>query len=587
MSSAYTFRTPQIPVCSLRAKEIGFARTGFEANFANLFPPRSILDLLSLLDSGESEDFHLIEWVKLFNDLEGWAECAPLLTKRLVTSFLVQSMVPDAVRFMALSRLSEYIAGISGGLPEVVFDCLDAAKETAEGQGREGLVLLAALREKNYRVVVEHCFSKRVEPRKYFELNCIYFNWKNEEQLAGPLGCMAGEKYKAFSYVITCFNKMTDNSKIQVIESYLISNNNTKFEPAEMKWLDFYVKPFKGLYWDLISDFAKKILFSIYGQAGLDSLSFLLEIIGSENKSGSTDNSKVLPRIKFWMNYTDSIQRFKLIMNTINRDKYVDYLDGIDVLTFHDVSPQPMVLLLDLGGVIVSQYLGESFAEIRAFKKTSSVSDDFFEKIISNSNYFREFKFDGYSDHAFGWQHYAAKLLFEKFKISINKNVKYFKGLPEKAGKISSNKLIRPDAEYFTSRSKFLDNWIDQFWNREMINYPGQRFDLELEKYNLANLIISDPEPFKSEIITPFSFYQLLTKSSKAYKDLKGTVIRSKSGEIEIIERFSFCECYVSIGGRSVCKNNEFYLDHKYKDVEIIDKELIKNYHAMVREALN
>lgn len=494
MSSTYTFRTPQIPACSLRAKEICFAGSGFEANLENVFTPRSVLDLLSLLDSGESEDFHLIEWVKLFNDLEGWAECAPLLTKNLVTSFLVQSMAQDAVRFMALSRLSEYIGGASGGIPEVVFDCLDSAKGLSEGRSKEGLELLIALREKSYQNILQRCYKSGKSPRKFFELNCIFYNWENEYKLALELGGFASERVTNFNYMKSFFDLMAEQSRVQVVEGYLLKNTKFKFETVELKWLDNKVKPCRGPYWFLISDSAKQVLLKLYGSLGLNKLNILLEKISSENRHGNKENSNVISRVKFWTNYSDSIKRFRLVMSQADLETYADIMDGVDVTSYAEPSSNPMVLLLDLGFAVVAQYLGGYYAEIRFFKNRDKFQDIFFDKNISNSEFFRSYKFDGYCDHAFGWQNYAVKLLRERFDIAFNEDLKFFYSLPRPAGEIYGKELNRPDNKYFSDRSQYIDSWVDKFWGREKKNYPGENINLKQEKYNLSNLIISDLE---------------------------------------------------------------------------------------------
>ena len=484
------FRSPRIPVPSLAGYRVAFGVEVPSLSELALFPPRTILDLLSLIEADNDTRIELIEWVRLFSDLDGWHECAPALSKKLVVSFLTKSMKRLDVRFMALSRMSEYIGLGAVKLPEVVFDSLDEAYDSSSGDIRSSLGILISLREKDYQSLAKLCIDSHMAPRAYFESHSLYFDWGAESRLAFAVGNnVAANIESGLSYLYAHLGEFSLPILQAALEGFVSDFTGDSFPEKHAQWLNQFLSPFEGKLWDSIAPETRQKLLAIYGSVSFKKLYSLLNRLDQLKRSATNEQQvrnvkNVQSRLRFWMNYCHTITHFRLLLSRDRLSQYESTLTGVDFGLLEFETSPTIVLMVELNGLLVVHFLEGERVGVRFSSQSTHKNMPVMTATYYNADEIASLEFKHYADQVVGWQFYLEKQLRCRWSIIPKPARGEFEGIPRDSAVLSAEfGLPWPNSEMLTERFEKLESWLAGFWKREggmqSINQLRQRVACE------------------------------------------------------------------------------------------------------------
>jgi len=263
-----------------------------------------------------------------------------------------------------------------------------------------------------------------------------------------------------------CFLGLREQDRLCLLNSYVGSLNPKNLNDSDLKWLGGLVKPFYGEYWLNLGRSAQTKLLAVFGRAGLQILDGLVRKIYSEESGGLAKYPKISQRVQFWSNYLGSIRRFRLIISESDFGRYKDSLRGVELSVYSVDKNAPMVLILDLGACVVAQFLDGGCEEIRLWSAGNKAVDLLFSSVFGSPDSIRRLGFEDYSDHAYCWQSYTERLLYNR-NVMVDPDMRSFHGLRPRDGRMEKGRLAQPEFSKLMERHGKIESWLRGFWARE------------------------------------------------------------------------------------------------------------------------
>ena len=265
-------------------------------------------------------------------------------------------------------------------------------------------------------------------------------------------------------WVLRCLKQMSPQQQLLGVEELLtkISGEMVTRLPKLIEWLqEQYSKSDNNGKWHQLSDAAKAALSRWIGTVNYGYFQQLVDLLARMLKLSDEERRKLEEKRDFWGNYSDRIQRIRLLLpqSSVTALGYQLQIN-VDILA-QDNSDPTEICIFDLGNYYLIEFLRGSGSEARLIPRNPKMELLLFYPTKLTVKKLRSLGGE-VCDRAFQWQPHCQRWLSQK-NIRPNAGIEYFKGLPKHQGKYDPNKgLPLPEAKEQKERENQLKQWQRQ-----------------------------------------------------------------------------------------------------------------------------
>lgn len=265
-------------------------------------------------------------------------------------------------------------------------------------------------------------------------------------------------------WLLCCLKQMSPQQQVVAIEDLLtkISRVMVNRLPKLIEWLwEEYAPSDKKGKWHQLSEAAKAALSRWIGTVNYSYFQTLVDLLVRMLKLPEEEWWQMEERRDFWANYSDRIQRIRLLLpqSSVTALGYQLQIN-VDILV-EDGSELTEICIFDLGNYYLIEFLRGSGSEARLIPRNPKMELLLFCPTKLSVKKLRSLGGETH-DHVFQWQPHCQRWLSQK-NIRPNADTEYFKGLPKHQGKYDPHKgLPLPDAKEQKEREAKLKQWQRQ-----------------------------------------------------------------------------------------------------------------------------
>lgn len=446
------------------------------------FPPKTIQQIIKLVDQGKSEQISILEWLDAIDNQNQWDELDASDVNNACRAIWYAMCTNAALGDIAFFKVALALDGKPTSIiPDLIesMDIVQGVSELAELE-RNKIDWLQAIRSRNYQSIGRFCFEGKRTPSDYVKYLRLPKANSYERELPIELIRVVPQQLtvEADSWLHQCFKSLkTNNEKLAFCDTAI--SHFEKFDygtHVEQILEDNCLPSGDDSYWYSLSEQSKSILkkkFNISSYYELKSISKLLTSDhGKEHLSFEDHEARQIhSRTMFWSNYSSRFNRIRALLpeSTFAYIVSQGYSPSrqVEVLSKESVS-QYEVLIFELDRIIAVEFLRGDLSETRFFKNTEWHAKRLFESTDLTIEVIRDMTQLDVHDHLTSWQYFCEKLLRTKFKLMPNDDIPYFKGLPPAVNSYNQTRgLTRPEQSYLDERARKLELWLERFWNTE------------------------------------------------------------------------------------------------------------------------
>ena len=262
-------------------------------------------------------------------------------------------------------------------------------------------------------------------------------------------------------WLLRCLKQMQSQQQVVAVEELLtkIPRGMVNRLPKLIEWLcEQYFPNDNNGKWHQLSDAAKAALSRWIGTVNYGYFQTLVDLLVRMLKLPEEEWRKMEQRRDFWANYSDRIQRIRLLspQSSVTALGYQLQIK-VDILA-EDSSDTTEICIFDLGNYYLIEFLRGRGSEARLIKRTPQMELLLFYPTKLSVKKLRNVGGE-VCDRVFQWQASCQRWL-SKHNIRPNADTEYFKGLPKHQGKYDPKKgLPLPDAKEQKEREVKLKQW--------------------------------------------------------------------------------------------------------------------------------
>ncbi|MDN3696186.1 EH signature domain-containing protein [Vibrio cortegadensis] len=483
-NKGFTFNQPVVPgVNSLdRMSFDDFYNMGdLEGNLPS-FPPKTIKQIIQLVDQGKSDQISILEWLDAVENHSQWNDLEASEVNDACRAIWYAMCTNVALGDIAFFKVALALDGKPTSIiPDLIqsMDIVQGVSELADLE-RKKIDWLQAIRSQSYQSMSQYCFDNNRTPKSYVKYLRLPKANSYERNLSTELVKVAPKPLTSVAdlWLQECFRSLkTTNNKLAFCDTVITHFKNFDYGYHVKDILEEKCLPTSDdSFWYSLSEQSKSILkkkFNISSYYELKSISRLLtsdhgrEYLELEEHEARQIHSRTM----FWSNYSSRFNRIRALLPKLT----FQYLTSqgysssrqVEVLSEKSIY-QCEVLIFELDKVIAVEFLRGDLSETRFFKNTEWNAKRLFESKNLTIEAIREMSQLDVHDHLTSWQYFCEKLLRTKFKLLPNSNIPHFKGLPPAINSYSETRgLPRPEQSYLDERERKLERWVEHFWETE------------------------------------------------------------------------------------------------------------------------
>jgi hypothetical protein len=483
--NGFTFPQPKLPGLNSLEK-LGFDEffdMGELALYQPNFPPRTLQEIIRLVDEGKSSTISIFEWLDATENQKQWEKLstdeAHNACRAMWTAICTTPLLSDIAFFKTGLTLD-------GKKSSIVHQLVETMKIARGVKGLKSdiankLDWLLALQNENFDDLADMCFKQLRPPKMLIKRLKLPQANSYVPLLIKPLiECIkpSNVNEKEDSWLKVCFDSCNTTSQKMAFLDQLIShfgNNNFPVECAAL--IEQYCFPNEeDSYWYSLSDISQNYLKAKYNLSNYYELKAISKILLSEEatselKLTEIHSAQIRSRSMFWSNYSSRFNRVRALVpqETFDFIRSVHRKSLSIVEAFKQTSADSEVYIFELDNIIVVEFLRGGSSETRIFKNNEWNNRKLFNSGNLSQDDIRAMSQLEVHDHVIYWQHFCEKMLRTKFKVVPNENVKKFKGLPPAVNGYSIERgLSKPNTLMLNERSQQLIQWVEIFWAQEL-----------------------------------------------------------------------------------------------------------------------
>ncbi|MGR5543971.1 EH signature domain-containing protein [Vibrio sp. PNB22_2_2] len=446
------------------------------------FPPKTIKQIIQLVDQGKSDQISILEWLDTIDNQKQWDELGAGEVNNACRAIWYAMCTNATLGDIAFFKVALALDGKPTSIIPDLIDSMDIVRgvsELAELE-REKIDWLQAIRSKSYQSMVQYCFERKRTPKEYVKYLRLPKANSYERQLPVQLIKVVPQQltYDTDRWLHRCFtNLKTNKDKLAFCNTAISHFEGFDYGDHVEQILEEKCLPTgDDTYWYSLSEQSKSILkkkFNISSYYELQSISKLLTSEHAQESCSFEDHEvrQIHSRTMFWSNYSSRFNRIRALLPELTFDYLVNQgyepSDQVERLSKESVY-QCEVLIFELDKIIAVEFLRGDLSETRFFKNTEWHAKRLFESADLTIQAIREMTQLDVHDHLTSWQYFCEKLLRTKFKLLPNDDIPFFKGLPPAVNSYNQTRgLPRPEQSYLDERARKLELWLERFWNTE------------------------------------------------------------------------------------------------------------------------
>lgn len=467
------------------------------------FPPKSLREIIALVDNNQSDKISILEWLDIVENYQQW-QCLTEDEQYDACRAVWQAICVDlTLGDIAFFKAGLAVDGHSSNMVNMLIETMTIVRDipNLNKLSKQRLDWLLALKQQDFNTLALMCYQSNVIP--YAMIRQLRLPKSNHyEKMLPPyiIHQVNEEKIteKDQIWLLSNFDALVTTQECIVFCEELINTFNKGRTPKLILQLiqDKCLPTKNETYWYSLQEKTKDILkkqFMISSYYELADVSRILSHENTELDLGFEDHQRrqIHSRTMFWSNYTSRFNRVRaLLPNETYRyieTKLKRLSPQIECFDQDGSQEQSEVFIFELSNIIVVEFLRGELSETRFFKNTEWNAKRLFDDKQLSSAAIREMSQIEVHDHLSTWQYFCEKLLRQKLQVKPNDNLLYFKGLPPAVNKYDVKiGLPKPAHNYLSERALKLEKWVELFWSAEFkTSKYGHQSGLQL-KSNLS-----------------------------------------------------------------------------------------------------
>lgn len=464
------------------------------------FPPRSLQQLITLVDEGRSHEISILEWLDVVENEQHWIGFNDQKVANACRAIWLAICTNDTLGNIAFFKAGLAIDGRPSTVVKPLLESMDIVRGVPGLNELDASRIdwLNAVKRKDWNALAAMCFGRLLPPRvlvkKLMLPNANTYLQHIPEYLVNCAPRSIDDNIEG--WLSQCFHSLKVTRQQVVFCDALITQCLDRLYRGECKVLleDMCLPDSDQTLWYELTDVSQAKLKQTFGLSNYYELSTISRALCSESGVIALDidekeQKQIRSRTSFWSNYSEQFNRTRVILPQAT----LNYLqeDGVrlsnQVSTFSNESEDcAEVFIFELERILVVEILRGEVSETRIFKNSEWNAKRLLDGDFNYIGDIRELPQTEVHDHLIVWQYFCEKLLRTKFKIKPNANVKYFAGIPKSVSAYSHDKgLQHPDKVYLAERAEQLEQWVEIFWRHEFkTSKYGQQSGLQ-QKSNL------------------------------------------------------------------------------------------------------
>ncbi|MCY7383001.1 MAG: EH signature domain-containing protein [Microcoleus sp. CAN_BIN18] len=264
-------------------------------------------------------------------------------------------------------------------------------------------------------------------------------------------------------WLLRCLKEMPAPHQLAAVEELLVSISTDIIKNQRSKLVEWLRSEYDPKL-QLLSDTGKESLRRWIGELNYSYFQKTVDLVARMLRLSEAEIKQLEERRDFWANYSDRIQRVRLLLpqSSVSTIGYQLQFD-VDILP-EDGSELTEVCIFQLDSYYAMEFLRGSGAEIRLIPRSKESDRLLFVKKELSLKRIRKLGGEVH-DRVFMWQSSCEKWLKQK-KILPNEGTKSFQGMSQYYGKYdATNGLRMPEPQEQKEREVLLKKWQKQMEN--------------------------------------------------------------------------------------------------------------------------
>lgn len=485
-NSVISFAQPSLPC------KVGIEKNSFDdffdmgkgATVLPSFPPKTLLQIVNLVDAGRADEISIFEWLEVTENTDQWTELTDDQTLDACRAIWMAICCTPVLGDIAFFKVALAIDGKPSSIVPQLLETMSIVR-TVNGLDElcsEKIDWLLSLQAQQYRELANVCWNANLTP--YYKTKWLRLPLANtyltqiQQEVCSVIDPQSYDE-ESDNWLYECFLSLqTTKDRIAFCEHFILRFSKSAYSYLCGKMIEERCLPFnEDCYWYLLRESAKEKLKNQFGLSNyyeLHGISRLLSQDNTEDALGFDEQKRrqIHSRTMFWSNYTKHFKRIRALLPESSFHYIAQFNNGlppfVDILAPSE-SQDSEVYIFELSKLIVVEFLRGGLSETRFFNATDWNLKRLFDSRELSIDDIRSLSQQEVHDHLVGWQYFCEKLLRMKFKLTPTTGKPYFKGLPPSVNSYSEAKglLLAPDSKMMTERKALLAPWVEQFWNVE------------------------------------------------------------------------------------------------------------------------
>jgi hypothetical protein len=449
------------------------------------FPPKSIKQIIELIDSNRSHEISIFEWLMIVEDEEQWADLAESenynACRAVWSAICTHDELGDIVFFKIAQEFDDGVYRVVSHLTTTMKIARSAKNLTHYSSNK--IDWLLALQERDFSSLARMCFNRNLTIKPYLlSLNLPisnHYQWSVTEHLVSVAFNEYIDLNQLDNWLVACVeNEMVKQKKTNLLSSIITHLDSDLIINKTKRMIESNSLPFaeNTLWYQFKDEIKEKLrnLFDLSSYYSLDAITYFLcnPKVMETLVISDIESKQIRSRSIFWSNYAKHFSRIRVLLPENTKRLFDDFNDEslsyVSRLGESADDRESEVFLFEFDKIIVVEILRGAISETRFFKKNEWNGQRLFEADNLSLDHIRSLSHLDVHDHVVGWQFFCEKLLRTTYKITADESVTSFRGLPSISNRYSPvDGLPKISDEILKERSLQLGTWVELFWARE------------------------------------------------------------------------------------------------------------------------
>ncbi|MGF1736511.1 EH signature domain-containing protein [Photobacterium satsumensis] len=484
VNKGFTFRAPKVPGTN-SIDHLSFDEF-YEMSLAGMplpaFPPRTLKQLVALVDQGKTAEISVLEWLDVVENEHHWSGLTEKQQYDACRAIWLAICTNDTLGNIAFFKAGLAVEGLPTTMVKPLLNTMDVVRHVPglNALDADRIDWLNAVKGKDWSYLANSCYEHDSTPkRRVKKLMLPNANQYVKQLPVALVECAPRSVTEATEdWLERCFNSFNAiKDKAQFCDA-LIQQYCDNLYRGELKTLlsENCLPNVDESLWYEVSDSSRERLKSAFSLSSYFELDAIAKRLCSDSCANELDiddqqRKQIRSRTQFWSNYSEKFSRIRVLLpsNTYRLLERHGLTLSQQVNTFKSATEQcAEVIIFELDRLLVVEVLRGDLSETRFFKNTEwnakRLLDGDFECLAD----IRDLPQTEVHDHMILWQYFCEKMLRTKFRVTPNDGVVYFAGIPKSVSYYSDKKgLQKPNQTMLAERAIQLEQWVELFWRYE------------------------------------------------------------------------------------------------------------------------